>query len=163
MLYVRFALSLCNVNDDIWRHWLCRPYGALSPVYRSLNNVRRPVPRLLLSGANYWVHGFRLRQQSDASSHLLGWTLNKQFFVASWNSLEFCMPLAYGRFFNTLQCFSGAYYRIWKSFLRNMDQIGVWLISIKSNPIVKTNEIGLEINPQMKSLKSPRDRSIARR
>jgi len=24
---------------------------------------------LLLSGANYWAHRFRLRQQSDASSH----------------------------------------------------------------------------------------------
>jgi len=28
-------------------------------------------PPLLLSGANYWAHRFRLRQQSDASSHIL--------------------------------------------------------------------------------------------
>jgi len=27
------------------------------------------VPLLLLSGANYWAHRFRLHQQSDASSH----------------------------------------------------------------------------------------------
>jgi len=27
------------------------------------------VPLLSLSGANYWAHRFRLRQQSDASSH----------------------------------------------------------------------------------------------
>jgi len=26
-------------------------------------------PPLLLSGVNYWAHRFRLRQQSDASSH----------------------------------------------------------------------------------------------
>jgi len=37
--------------------------------FYSRDNFKINRTPLLLSGANYWAHRFRLRQQSDASSH----------------------------------------------------------------------------------------------
>jgi len=37
-------------------------------------------PPLLLNGTNYWAHRFRLRQQSDASSHSFDSTKKKVTF-----------------------------------------------------------------------------------
>ena len=66
-----FSISVVNSFGDnfVWMY-----ISTHAPISSSTE------PSLLLSGANYWAHRFRLRQQSDASSHSFDSTLGKLHF-----------------------------------------------------------------------------------
>ena len=74
---VRQAQVLASELEDHWyilrrremKHRLSSVFGDGSDDMRQTASVTGVGPQLLLSGANYLAHRFRVRQQPDASSH----------------------------------------------------------------------------------------------